>query len=148
MKSTWRKLLSLLGRSQRDAEIQDEIAFHLEEESAQRQAAGLSSEAARYAARRDLGSVARVQEETRAAWGFTLLDTALQDLRIAARSLRKNPRFSLVAILILGLGIGASTAVFTVVNAVMLKPLAYPDPDRVVAVRDVVGDALQQPGPQ
>jgi predicted permease len=134
MKSTWRKLQSVLGRSQREAEIQAELVFHLEEETEQRQAEGLPAEAARYAARRDLGSVARVQEETRAAWAFAFLETSLQDLRIAARSLRQNPRFSLVAIVILGLGIGASTAVFSVVNAVILKPLAFRDPDRIVAL--------------
>ncbi len=133
----WKKLRNLIGRSRQEAELDEELAFHLDEEAEERAAAGLPSEEARFAARRDLGNLARVKEETRESWGLHFLETAWQDLRIAARSLRRNPGFSVAAILILGLGIGASTAVFSVVNAVILKPLAFRDPDRIVALRSL-----------
>jgi predicted permease len=106
----------------------------LEEECEEQQEHGLSHEDAQRAARRSLGNVVRVQEQTRVAWGFAFWETLLQDFRIAVRTLRKAPGFSLVAISVLGLGIGASTAVFSVMNAVLLKPLAFRDPDRIVAL--------------
>ena len=140
MGTVWRRLRSLLGRSRREAELREELAFHLEEEAEERQAQGLSSQEAEYAARRSLGNELRVKEETRAAWGFVFLETVLQDVRLTARSLRKNPGFSIVAILILGLGIGASTAVFSVMNAVMLKPLAFRDPNSIVALSSLWKD--------
>jgi putative ABC transport system permease protein len=130
MKKLWR----LFQRSKLEEELQEEFAFHLEEESDEQQAVGLSAKDARDAARRSLGNVTRLKEETRAAWGWEFLETALQDVRIAARTFRKKPGFSVVAILILGLGVGASTAVFSVVNGVILKPLAFRDPNRIVAL--------------
>jgi putative ABC transport system permease protein len=134
MNSLLRKLSALFGRSRRDIEIHDELAFHLQEEAEEQQQQGRRDVEALQAARRSLGNVTGIAEETRAAWGFIFVETALQDFRIALRSLVHNPRFSIVAILILGLGIGASTAVFSVVNAVILKPLAFPEPHRIVSL--------------
>jgi putative ABC transport system permease protein len=134
MTSAWKKIKSLFARSRREAEIDEELAFHLDRESEDRQEEGLSFEEAQYAARRDLGNLARVKEDAGAAWRFDLLETILQDVRVAVRSLKRNPAFGVVAILILGLGIGASTSVFSVVNAVMIRPLAFRDPDRIVAL--------------
>lgn len=137
MRPAWRKLRFLIARSRRESELRDELAFHLDQETEDQREAGLPPLEARHAARRSLGNMGRVAEETRAAWGFSFLETLLQDVRIAVRDLRRNVGFSMAAIVILGLGIGASTAVFSVVNAVILKPLAFPHPDRVVALRSL-----------
>src|SRR5207245_139788 len=80
---------------------------------------------------------ALIHERSRDAWAFYWFETLLQDLRVAVRSLRRTPAFSVVAIGILAIGIGGSTAVFGVVNAVMLKPLPFRDPDRIVALRSL-----------
>src|SRR4051794_40791182 len=117
-------------REKRESELREELQFHLQEEAEERTAAGLNPEDAYYAARRDLGNMALVMEDTRSAWRRTMLETVWQDLRFAARALHKNAAFSVAAVLILSLGFGATTAVFTVVNSVVLKPLSYNDANR------------------
>lgn len=113
-----------------DAEIRD----HLERETQENIARGMSEEEARYAALRKFGNVTRVKEEAREVWAVKWLETLAQDLRFAFRTLRKNPGFAATAILTLALGVGANTAIFSVVYAVMLKPLPYADSQRIYTV--------------
>jgi putative ABC transport system permease protein len=115
-----------------DEEIDEEIGFHLAEEARRRREAGDADPEA--SARRDFGNVLRVREVTRAMWGRRVLDSLGQDLRFALRQLRRSPGFALVTVGTLTLAIGATTALFTVVNAVILRPLPFPDPDRLVMV--------------
>jgi predicted permease len=125
-------------RQQIDEKLEKELAFHLEEHTSQLIAQGYEPNEARRRARLDLGGPEQVKEQCRDARGTRWLEDLLQDFHYALRMLRKNPGFAAVALLTLALGTGATTVMFTVVNGVLLKPLSYPEPDRLVALHGKV----------
>jgi predicted permease len=127
-------LRSLLQRRRADDELDEELQYHLERQIEENLAAGLAPEAARRAALRALGAVTQNKEACRDQRALGWVEDLAQDLRHGARSLRNNPGFATVVMLMLALGIGATTAMFTVVYGILLRPLPYAGADRLVAV--------------
>src|SRR5262245_13954086 len=128
------RLWALVRHREMDRDIDDEIASHLEEATDEYIQRGFSPEDARLAALRSFGGVPQTREVYRQVRSFSWLDDLGQDLRHTARSLVKNPVFTLVVILTLALGIGANTTIFTLLDAVIFKPLAVPTPTELVTL--------------
>ncbi|MCI0363489.1 MAG: ABC transporter permease [Phycisphaerales bacterium] len=136
MNSFFRKLRWWTRRPDREAELREELRFHLEEEAEQRQEDGRGADEARWAARRELGNLALVEENTRAAWGWARLEHLARDAAYGLRQVRRNPMFSGLAIATLALGIGGITAMFSAFDAVLIRPLPYADADKLVMIWD------------
>ena len=129
MRTLLSRLFSIVRRRPLDRALDEEIAAHLAHQEAEFQASGMAPEAARAAALREFGGVALAKEEYRDRRGVPWLETAWRDIRYALRGLARNPGFAAAAIVSLALGIGANTAIFSVINGILLKPLPYAHPE-------------------
>src|SRR5437764_11992958 len=128
------RLAGFFGKRKRDAEFSTELESHVQLHIEENLRRGMTPEAARRDALLKLGGIEQTKENYRDRRGLPLLETALQDFRFALRTLRKSPGFTAVAVLTLALGIGANTAIFTVVYCVLFRPLPFPEADRIAAL--------------
>jgi predicted permease len=135
-----RFLRNLLASRRVEIDLDDEIRFHLDMLTEEKIRAGIPPQEAQRAARIELGGIEQVKEQVREARLGNWLQSVLADCRYALRQLRKHPGFTAVAVLTLALGIGVTTAIFSVVYGVLLRPLPYPDPDRIMAVFEVTSE--------
>src|SRR5690349_12631632 len=135
---------SVFSRGKMESDLDEELRFHLEREIEKNVRRGMSPENARTEALRLFGGLEKTKDEVREADRAVLLETVLQDIRYGARSLRKNPGYAAAAVLTLALGIGANTAIFSVVHGVLLQSLPYGGGDRLVRLRvDAPGAGIQ-----
>src|SRR5579884_3585460 len=134
-------LRQLFSRQRLYRELSEEIQSHIEEKIEELVADGMSREEATHIARREFGNVGLMEEKSRDVWAWLFVEDLLSDVRYGLRSLRNNPVFTTVALLTLAIGIGANTAVFTVLNSVLLKPLNYPNPEQLVSLHQTAPGA-------
>jgi predicted permease len=139
-------LQTLLRRNRNDQRLDEEIQFHLDQQIAENISAGMSREEARYAAHRTFGNPTFLKEKTRDTWGWRWLENLYEDLRYGLRMLRKSPGFTATTILSLALGIGANTAIFSLMDALMLRWLPVRDPQNLILLKmrsDPTGDPFE-----
>src|SRR5580704_8480987 len=132
----WLQLQTLFRRGRAAQQLDGELQFHLEQQIAENVAAGMSEKEARFAAVRMFGNSTALKEETRDTWGWVTLEQIAQDLRYGVRSLRKSPLFTAVAVSTLALGIGANTAIFSLMDQVLLELLPVKHPEQLVLVAE------------
>lgn len=137
------RVRALFRKSEVEAEMEDELRFHLEQQARKLQRSGLTPAEAERNARIALGGVEQIKEECRQSWGILLLENVLSDIRYAVRGLRKSPAFTATAILSLALAIGANTAIFTLIEAVILRQLPIRNPESLLVVARQVGSNLE-----
>src|SRR5215218_8763690 len=136
MSALLRRLMYFFGRSRHDADLRDEIEAHRAHRQDALERDGLASDAAVCASQRAMGNVTLAVEDARDVWVSRTVDQLWQDIRISVRGLGKNPGFTLVAIGTLALGIGANTALFSIFNGLILRPLPVRDPGRLAMLTD------------
>ena len=129
-----RRLLTLFRRSALDAELDAELSYHVEALEAEYRDRGFTVEDARTAARRDMGGIPQAKEAYRDQRGIPSLDSLLRDMRFAARSLKRTPGVAAAVVLTMAIGIGANATIFTIVNSVLLRPLPYPDSEKIMVL--------------
>ena len=134
------RLQTFFHRQREVQHLDAELAFHLEQQIAENIAAGMNPQEARYAAMRAFGNPALLKEETRETWRWVWLEQLARNLRYATRTLARTPAFAIAAIMVIALGIGATTALFTVVRSVLLNPLPFEDPARLIRLYEQSSD--------
>src|ERR1044071_6843624 len=131
-----RRWRALTHKAEMDEELDEEMRFHLERDIEHNIRDGMSAEDARYAALRSFGGVDQSKEECRSARGVGFIENIVRDITYGVRVLRKNYAFTIVVVLTLALGIGANTAIFSFANGILLRPLPYPQSDRLAVAAE------------
>lgn len=128
------RLSSLFRRNRMDADLDEELRDHIDRQIEDNLSRGMGAEEARLKALRAFGNPLLLRDKTRATWSWNGIEQCVRDFRIGLRTLSRSPGFAIIAILIMAIGIGANVAIFTVIRSVLLQPLPYRDPDRLVSL--------------